>query len=92
MTLAVIGFAVFALVRTVVAPEEEELNGIVVLLDRSASMSAADANGTTRLELAKKDIRARLDAIPESVGVAEYQLLDTSLVPGQANVHSHMQG
>ncbi|MFT5110460.1 MAG: hypothetical protein ACI9UA_006114, partial [Pseudoalteromonas tetraodonis] len=70
LTLMVLFAAVFALSKLVFAPKADDIRSVVILLDRSASMSATDADGRTRLEAAKEEIRARLDALPENVEVS----------------------
>lgn len=71
LTLAMLLGVVLALSRLIMAPlSEKSYRTVVVLLDRSASMAATDAEGRTRLEEARQAIQARLDRIPEDVGVA----------------------
>lgn len=71
LTLIILLAAVFALTRLVFAPKSQKFSGVVILLDRSASMAAQDpVTGKSRLDAAKDDLRTRLAALPESVGVA----------------------
>lgn len=70
LTLAILMGAVLALARLVFSPRTEDTRTIVVLLDRSASMLVGDAEGRSRLEVAREEIKTRLDAVPEDVGVA----------------------
>ncbi len=71
MTLMILWGAVLALSRVAFTPRTDEFRTVVVLLDRSASMAARDAEGgPTRLDLAKARILTKLDGIPEDVGVA----------------------
>ena len=70
LTLAILMGAVLALARVVFSPRSEDTRTIVVLLDRSASMAVADTEGISRLEKAREEIKSRLDAVPEDVGVA----------------------
>jgi hypothetical protein len=71
LTLAMLLGVIFALSRLILAPlSEKSYRTVVVLLDRSASMAATDAEGRSRLDEAREAIRSRLDRIPEDVGVA----------------------
>ncbi|MCB1085680.1 MAG: BatA and WFA domain-containing protein, partial [Verrucomicrobiae bacterium] len=71
LTLAMLLGAVFALSRLIIAPlSEKSYRTIIVLLDRSASMAATDGEGLDRLEVARDLVKARLESIPEDVGVA----------------------
>ena len=71
LTLAMLLGVIFALSRLILAPlSDKSYRTVVVLLDRSASMAATDAEGRSRLEDAREAIRSRLDRIPEDVGVA----------------------
>ncbi len=67
LTLLVIAFAVLALARPFREGDGETPKSLVILLDRSASMSAVDSNGKTRLDDAKLLIKERLNALPENV-------------------------
>lgn len=69
LTAAVIAGAVLALTRLVVAPKSDELQGVVLLVDGSASMSAVDAEGESRLERGKAWARDRLAGLPPGVAV-----------------------
>ena len=70
LTLLILFGAVFGLARMVFSPKADDIRSVVILLDRSASMSATDADGRTRLDVAKEEIRTRLDALPENVEVS----------------------
>ena len=70
LTLLILFGVVGALARLVVAPRVEELDSVVVVLDRSASMAAVDSEGLTRLDAAREEIRARLAGLRETVGVS----------------------
>lgn len=70
LTLAILMGAVLALSRMVFSPRSEDTRTIVVMLDRSASMAVANAENVSRLEKAREEIKSRLDAVPEDVGVA----------------------
>jgi len=70
LTLAVLLGVVFALSRVVFSPKADEMRTVVMLLDRSASMAVEDGEENSRLELAKAELKTRLDGIPEDVGVA----------------------
>lgn len=67
LTLLVMAFAVLALARPFRAGDGETPKSLIILLDRSASMSVIDGNGKTRLEEAKALIKERLNALPENV-------------------------
>ncbi|MFK5920688.1 MAG: BatA and WFA domain-containing protein [Verrucomicrobiota bacterium] len=70
LTLLMLTAAILALVRVVFSPSVDDIRSVVILLDRSASMAAVDSEGRSRMELAKKEIRARLDGLPEVIGVS----------------------
>lgn len=67
LTLAVIFFGVLALARPSADAGGDTPGSIVILLDRSASMSAKDAMGQTRLHEAQEVIRQRVRSLPEQV-------------------------
>jgi len=69
LTAFVILGAVLALARLVVAPKSDELQGVVLLVDGSASMSAVDAAGESRLERGQAWARDRLAGLPPGVAV-----------------------
>ena len=69
LTLLVIAGAVGALARLVVSPPAGGVRGVVVVVDRSASMGAKDARGTTRLAEAVARVRERLAGLPGAVPV-----------------------
>ena len=69
LTLLVIAGAVGALARLVVAPKADEVRSVIVLVDRSASMGARDARGTTRLAEAVARVRENLAGLPGAVPV-----------------------
>ncbi|MCB1229099.1 MAG: BatA and WFA domain-containing protein [Verrucomicrobiae bacterium] len=71
LTLALLLGAIFALSRLILSPVSDEgYRTVVVLLDRSASMAAVDDSGISRLDRAKEIVAARLESVPEDVGVA----------------------
>ncbi len=70
LTLLMVAAAILALVRVVFAPRVDDIRSVVVLLDRSASMGTLDEEGRTRMEVAKEEIRTRLDGLPEAIGVS----------------------
>ncbi|MGI8601517.1 MAG: vWA domain-containing protein [Verrucomicrobiales bacterium] len=70
LTLLLLAAPIFALARLVMAPQGEAVRSVVIALDRSASMAALDSDKRTRFEAARAELRARLDALPESVPVA----------------------
>lgn len=67
LSLLVIAFAAFALSRPYREGGGDTPKGLVILLDRSASMAATDAEGRTRLDEAKSLLRERLNGLPENV-------------------------
>ncbi len=69
LSLAVVLGATCALARPVVAPSGAALRGVVILVDRSASMAAPLPDGRTRLEGALAEVRARLAGLPGGTGV-----------------------
>ncbi|MCB1065231.1 MAG: BatA and WFA domain-containing protein [Verrucomicrobiae bacterium] len=71
LTLALLIFAILALSRMILSPVSDKgYRTVVILLDRSASMAATNDEGVSRLDQAREVIEARLDSIPEDVGVA----------------------
>lgn len=70
LTLLILAAVILALVRVVFSPRVDDIRSVVILLDRSASMGTVDEAGQTRLELAKQEIRTRLDGLPEVIGVS----------------------
>lgn len=58
-----------ALARLVVAPAAESLKTVVILVDRSASMAARDADGESRLDEALALAEQRLAGLPAGIGV-----------------------
>ena len=69
LTLLVIVGAVGALARLVISPKAGEVRSVIVIVDRSASMGAKDARGTTRLTEAVARVRERLAGLPGAVPV-----------------------
>jgi hypothetical protein len=67
LSLAVIACAAFALSRPFHEGGGDTPKSLVILVDRSASMAAVDAEGRTRLDEAKTLLRERLNALPENV-------------------------
>jgi hypothetical protein len=67
LSLAVIVLAAFALSRPFREGSGDTPKSLVILLDRSASMAAVDAEGRTRLDEAKTALREQLAALPENV-------------------------
>lgn len=70
LNVMIVGFAVLALAHPVVSPGAEAVRNLVIAVDRSASMSARDDRGRTRLEEALALARQRLARLPDGVGVA----------------------
>ncbi len=67
LTLLVLLFAIFALARPSSGPSGDALAAVVLVVDRSASMSAHDAAGRTRLDEAKAALKSRLSALPDQM-------------------------
>ncbi len=67
LTLLVILLAVLALARPFRKGGGDTPKSLVVLLDCSASMAAQDADGKTRLDAAKDQLKDRLRALPENI-------------------------
>lgn len=70
LTLLVIAAGAAALARLIVAPARDDVQSVVLLVDRSASMGAIDALGRTRLQAAVAEAEDRLAGVPASVPVA----------------------
>jgi len=68
LTLLIFLALILALARPVWSGVGEE-GGLVLVVDRSASMAAKDAKGVTRLAAGVKALRGRLAAVPETVAV-----------------------
>lgn len=60
LSASVVAGVVFALSRPVVAPSDESVRSVVLLVDRSASMATRADDGRTRLEQAVASARGRL--------------------------------
>ena len=67
LSLLVLALATFALARPFREGGGETPKSLVILLDRSASMTAKDGKGQTRLAEAKSLLKDRLKALPENV-------------------------
>ena len=67
LTLLVILLAVLALARPFREGGGDTPKSLVVLLDCSASMAAKDAQGRTRLDEARSELKDRLSALPENI-------------------------
>ncbi|HSI86674.1 MAG TPA: BatA and WFA domain-containing protein, partial [Candidatus Methylacidiphilales bacterium] len=70
LTLLIIAAGSLALARAVLSMGSGQVESVVVLLDRSASMAAADGMGRTRLAEAIERLRQRLGALPANVEVS----------------------
>jgi Aerotolerance regulator N-terminal len=68
LTLLIFLMLMLALARPVWSGIEEQ-GELVLVVDRSASMEAKDADGETRLEAGVKAVRGRLSGVPETVPV-----------------------
>ncbi|MEX0653616.1 MAG: VWA domain-containing protein [Phycisphaeraceae bacterium] len=69
LTLLIIAGAVTAMARLVVAPDSD-VQSVVILVDRSASMAAADEAGQTRLQAAADAAGRRVAGLAANVPVA----------------------
>lgn len=67
LTLLVIAASVLALARPVSEAGSDAPGAVVLLIDRSASMSARDPQGRTRLEAARQALKDRLSRLPDQV-------------------------
>jgi len=67
LTLLVLAFVTLALARPYKSGGGDVPKSLVLLLDHSASMAAADAKGRTRLDEAKSLLKERLKSLPENV-------------------------
>ncbi len=70
LTLLVLWGIVLSLAQPVVAPDAASLRSVVVVVDRSASMAATTRSGHTGMELARRQLTARVAAIPAGVDVS----------------------
>ena len=71
LTLLMLILPIFVLSRLLPKQNDSEsLSSIVILLDRSASMGVKNDKGESRLDEAKRRVRARLERVPEEVGVS----------------------
>jgi hypothetical protein len=70
LTLLVIIAAVIALARPTSEVGADSPGAVVVVVDRSASMSARDAQGRTRLDEVKKRLKDKLNTLPDQVVVS----------------------
>lgn len=67
LTLLVLLFAILALARPSSELSADAPGAVVIVVDRSASMAAADSQGRTRLDEAKRRVTARIRALPDQV-------------------------
>lgn len=67
LTLLVLLFAIFALARPSGNVSADSPGAVVIVMDCSASMSAKDAQGRTRLDEAKQRVQDRVRALPDQV-------------------------
>lgn len=67
LTLLVLLLAILALARPSSELSADSPGAVVIVLDRSASMSATDGQGMTRLAVAKRRITERVRALPDQV-------------------------
>ncbi|MFP4055442.1 MAG: VWA domain-containing protein [Candidatus Brocadiia bacterium] len=69
LTLVVLVGVVGALAQPVVAPPAGSVRSVVLLVDRSASMAARDAEGRTRMDVVLGRVGERLEGLPSGVQV-----------------------
>lgn len=67
LTLLILMLTVLALSRPFREGGGDAPRSLVVLLDRSASMAATDAEGKSRMDQAKEQLKDRLRALPDNV-------------------------
>ncbi len=67
LTLLVLIFAILALARPSSDVSADAPGAVVIVVDRSASMAAKDAQGHTRLDDAKRRVKERIRALPDQV-------------------------
>lgn len=67
LTLLVLIFAILALARPGDTLSAESPGAVVIIIDHSASMAAADLQGRTRLDEAKRAVKERVRALPDQV-------------------------
>ncbi len=70
VSLLVVAAAALALARPVAGGSASSGQAVVVLVDCSASMAALDEKGESRLQAAQRQLRQRLQALPETVPVS----------------------
>ncbi len=67
LTLLVLIFAILALARPSSNLSADSPGAVVIVVDRSASMSAKDMQGRTRLDEAKRRVKDRIRSLPDQV-------------------------
>jgi len=67
LTLLVLFFAILALARPNSNLSADSPGAVVIVVDRSASMSAKDMQGRTRLDEAKRRVKDRIRSLPDQV-------------------------
>ena len=67
LTLLVLLFAILALARPSSNISTDSPGAVVIVVDRSASMSAKDTQGRTRLDEAKRRVKDRIRSLPDQV-------------------------
>jgi len=67
LTLLVLLFAIFALARPSSNISADSPGAVVIVVDRSASMAAKDAQGRTRLDELKQRVKERIRSLPDQV-------------------------
>jgi hypothetical protein len=70
LTLLVLIFAIFALARPSGNISADSVSAVVMVVDCSASMSAKDLQGQTRLDVAKQRVKERIRALPDQAVVS----------------------
>ena len=69
MTVLAILAVAAAIGGLIAAPDAGEMQTLVIVVDRSASMGATNAEDITRLDAGKSKLRERLAAVPAGVGI-----------------------
>jgi len=67
LTLLVLIFAILALARPSSDVSTDSPGAVVIVVDRSASTSARDPQGRTRLDEAKQQVKERIRSLPDQV-------------------------
>ena len=69
LTLLALLALVAAMTKIVRVPGKNQYRNVLILLDRSASMAAKDKKGRSRMDVAKEQLRKRIQALPHGVSM-----------------------